>query len=332
MLSSAKNYAVVSERMEDDLNGTEENQDDSSTVYCRESLLTNSRLSDDVQTQNAQVINSDLDKLGPNSDEALQEDWEETSDNTVGEEEFSDNQMISETDKLNKDAENLTIASGVPAKFVESSRESNEFPSEKTNQCTSPSDSSENLLSSSQRREVSVEDSDEVFPLVVHKANSADDLLDKNFVKWASTGGNSLRTNRDKDSAQSSESPSSDVEFSACSSVTSCTEDSGISSTVRDDELEEIPLNSSRFSPELYKQMSRLSVDESVAAWIPKSSNTYAPSPNAKVMTDSTDGGKSQKQSKLKWVLFYFFFHHDQYICMFACNAGDVTCPCNVYF
>ena len=294
MLSSVKNYVVVSEKMEDDLSGSEENQDESTHIHCREALLTNSHLSNDVESQNAQVIRSEVVKLSSDSDEAIQEDCEETSDNTVGEEDFNDNNTISERD--NKTNENLTSVSDVPAKCAESSREPNEFPAGKTTHCYSPSDSSENLLSSNQRRDPSIEDSDEVFPLAVYKANSADDLLDKNFVKWASAGEN---LHRNKESAQSSESPSSDVEFSACSSVTSCTEDSGISSTVRDDELEEIPLNSSRFSPELYKQISRLSVDESVAAWIPKSSNTYAPSPNSKGMTD-TDGGRSQKQSKLK--------------------------------
>ena len=287
MLSSAKNYVAVSEKIEEDLNRSEENKDESTTPYCSESLLENSHFSDSLETQNAQGIG--VAKLASNSDEAIQGDWEETSDNTIGEEELSDNQIMSDTD--NKTDDNLTSASGVPKKSVESPRESK----------TSTSDSSESLLTSNQRREPSVDDGDEGFPLVSQKANSADDLLDKNFVKWAHAGGNTVRNNRDKESTMTSESPSSDVEFSACSSVTSCTEDSGISSTVRDDELEEIPLNSSRFSPELYKQISRLSVDESVAAWIPKSSNTYAPSPNSNAnVTTDTDGGKSQKQSKLK--------------------------------
>ena len=277
MLSSAKNYVAVPEKIEEDLNISEENKDESTATYCSESLLENSHFSDSEETQNAQGIG--VAKLASNSDEAIQGDWEETSDNTIGEEELSDNQIISDTD--NKADDNLTSASGVSK--------------------TSTSDSSENLLISNQRRELSVDDGDEGFPLVSRKANSADDLLDKNFVKWAHAGGNTLRNNGDKESTMTSESPSSDVEFSACSSVTSCTEDSGISSTVRDDELEEIPLNSSRFSPELYKQISRLSVDESVAAWIPKSSNTYAPSPNSNAnVTTDTDGGKSQKQSKLK--------------------------------
>ena len=299
MLSSVKNYVVVSEEIEEDWNGSEENQDDSNTVYCRESLLTNSHMSDDVETQNAQVISSNLAKLSSNSDEAIQEDCEEISDDTVGEGEFNYNHITNESH--HKTDKNLTTSSGIPAKFVESPTESNQFPSGKTTRDTSLSDSSENLLSSNQRRQPSVEDSGEIVSLTVRKSSSADDLLDKNFVKWSNAGGNSLRSNLDKDSTQNSESPCSDVEFSACSSVTGCTEDSGICSTVRDDELEEIPLNGSRFSPELYKQISRLSVDESVAAWIPKSSNTYAPCPNsnAKVMTD-TDGGKSHKQTKLK--------------------------------
>ena len=91
------------------------------------------------------------------------------------------------------------------------------------------------------------------------------------------------------------------MEFSACSSVTSCTEDSGISSTVRDEELEEIPLNNSQFSPDLYQQISRFAIDETVAAWIPKSSNTYAPSPSSSMkIVPVTDQEKSQKQGKLK--------------------------------
>ena len=278
---------AVSEKLQEDLNGSEEINDETATTYSSESLLENSHFSDTVETENAHGIG--VAKLASNSDEAIQGDWEETSDNTIGEEELSDNQIISDTD--NKADENLTSASGIPKKCVESPRESK----------TSTSDSSENLLSSNQRREPSVDDGDEGFPLVSRKANSADDLLDKNFVKWANVGGNTVRNNRDKESTMTSDSPSSDVEFSACSSITSCTEDSGISSTVRDDELEEIPLNSSRFSPELYKQISRLSVDESVAAWIPKSSNTYAPGPNSNAnVTTETDGGKSQKQSKLK--------------------------------
>ena len=294
MLSSVKNYVAVSEHVAEDLDGSEENRDESSNVIYRESLLTNDApLSDDEQAQNAQVqlICSEVSKLPLDTDheEAVQEDCEETSDNTVVEKELDHNKII--RDKTDEGAV-------VSTEVLDSSIDSGAFPRGKTSQeCPVSSDSSENLLGSNKQRERSVEGSDEVFPLVTQKANSADDLHDKNFVKWPNTG-NSHRNNRDKDSAQSSESPSSDVEFSACSSVTSCTEDSGISSTVRDEELEEIPLN--QFSPELYKQqMSRFSLDDSVAAWIPKSSNTYAPSPNSKVAS-VTDSGKSQKPSKLK--------------------------------
>lgn len=295
MLSSVKNYAVVSEQISEDMNGSEENHDESNDDNCRKSSLTNALLSHDVHcTQtDAQVTCSEVSKLPSDIEEALQEDYEETSSNTAVEEDTDHNETgDDETD----DSFNMTSVAEVSLEVVEASTDASVFPRGKTSQeCPASSDSSENLLGSN-----NAEDSDEVFPLVKQKANSAEDLLDKNFVKWANEG-NLLRSNRDKDSAQSSESPSSDVEFSACSSVTSCTEDSGISSIVRDEELEEIPLNNSQFSPELYKQMSRFSMDDSVAAWIPKSSNTYAPSPNSNAKIVSvTDGGKSQKQSKLK--------------------------------
>lgn len=69
------------------------------------------------------------------------------------------------------------------------------------------------------------------------------------------------------------ESPSSDFE---CNS--SCAEDSGISSTVRDDEMEEIPLADGALSPELFQEMSKLNVNDMVSSWVPKSNNTYSPS------------------------------------------------------
>ena len=298
MLSSVKNYAVVSEQISEDMNGSEENHDEFSDGNCRKSSLTNALLSDDVHcTQtDAQVRCSEVSKLPFDTEEALQEDFEETSSNTVVEEDTDRNETGDDVTDESKTGLMTSVAEVSSSDVVESlTDDAAEFPRGETSQdCPVSSDSSENLVSNH------AEDSDEVFPLVKQKANSTDDLLDKNFVKWANEG-NSLRSNRDKDSAQSSESPSSDVEFSACSSVTSCTEDSGISSIVRDEELEEIPLNNSQFSPELYKQMSRFSMDDSVAAWIPKSSNTYAPSPNSNAKVVSvTDGRKSQKQSKLK--------------------------------
>lgn len=298
MLSSVKNYVVVSEHLSEDLSGSEENHDESGDQNCRKSSLTNALLSDYVQTEtDAQVTCSEVSKLPSDTEEpgeeAIQEYCEETSSNTVVDEELDPKEIGG--DEIDERLMTPSVAE-VSSEVVESSTDAGVFPRGKTSQeCPVSSDSSENLLGSNH-----AEDSDEVFPLVRKKANSSDDLLDKNFVKWANEG-NSLRSNRDKDSAQSSESPSSDVEFSACSSVTSCTEDSGISSIVRDEELEEIPLNNSQFSPELYKQMSRFSMDDSVAAWIPKSSNTYAPSPNSNAKVVSvTDGGKTQKQSKLK--------------------------------
>lgn len=294
MLSSMKNYTVVSEHVAESINGIEENHDESGNTNCTESLLTNRLLSDDVQTQNAQVICSEVSKVSSETEEIMQQDYEETNRNTTVEEELEHDKVVRESVRLDSRASTEVM--------MESSVDPDTFPRGETSQeCSVVNDTSENLLGSNQRREPSAEDSDEVFPLVRQKANSADDLLDKNFVKWANAGNSHKSINRDKDSAQSSESPSSDVEFSACSSVTSCTEDSGISSTVRDDELEEIPLNSSQFSPDLYKQMSRFAIDDSVAAWIPKSSNTYAPSPSSNVKTRPvTDQERSQKPSKLK--------------------------------
>lgn len=299
MLSSVKNYVVVSEHVAEDLNGSEENHDECSNGNCPESSLTNKLLLDDVETQNAQEICSEVSKLSSDTnEEAVQEDCKESSGNTVVVDELEQNKIISETGGDKTEESLITNVAEESSEVMESSIDDCEFTRGKTSQeCPVSSDSSENLLGSNQRRKPSLEESDEVFPLVRQKANSADDLLDKNFVKWTNAG-SSQRSNRDKDGAQSSESPSSDVEFSACSSVT---EDSGISSTVRDEELEEIPLNNSQFNPELYKQMSRFSVDDSIAAWIPKSSNTYAPSPNSNAKVASvTDGGKSEKQSKLK--------------------------------
>lgn len=285
MLSSAKNYLAVSKKVDEDLNGMEENHDDTNMMVSRESSSTkhsSGYVSGNVETQN----NTDLSGVSSNSIEDISEEVEEISDNTIGEEEMSDNPAVD--DDLNKSS------------FPTPSRKCNQSSSDRTSKCTSPTGSFEGLLSSKQSSELSVEDSDDdECPLSSTKASSSEDLLDKNFVKWTTAGRNTLKSNRDKDSTIKSESPSSDVEFSACSSVTSCTEDSGISSTVRDDDLEEIPLNSSRFSPELYKQISRLSVDETVAAWIPQSSNTYAPSPNAKMITE-TDGSKPLKHKKLK--------------------------------
>ena len=280
-LSSVKNYAVVSEQMSEDMNGSEENHDEFSDGNCRKSSRTNALLSDVHCTQtDAQVRCSEVSKLPS--------DFDETSSNTVVEEDTDRNET---SDDVTDESLMMSVAEVSSSEVVESLTDD---AGETSQDCPVSSDSSENIGSNH------AEDDDEVFPLVKQKANSADDLLDKNFVKWANEG-NSLRSNRDKDSAQSSESPSSDVEFSACSSVTSCTEDSGISSIVRDEELEEIPLNNSQFSPDLYKQMSRFSMDDSVAAWIPKSSNTYAPSPNSNAKIVSvTDGRKSQKQSKLK--------------------------------
>lgn len=108
-----------------------------------------------------------------------------------------------------------------------------------------------------------------------------------------------------KDSAFS-DSPTSDFEFSTSSSLTSCTEDSGVSSSVRDDDLEEIPLYDKSCSPDkpatlheaqLQKQISALSVNEHLPpSWMPKSLNTYAP---AQAADDMNDGG-TKKQSKFK--------------------------------
>ena len=108
-----------------------------------------------------------------------------------------------------------------------------------------------------------------------------------------------------KDSAFS-DSPTSDFEFSASSSLTSCTEDSGICSSVRDDDLEEIPLHDkssshsksiSRQEAELLKQVSVLSVNEHLPpSWMPKTLNTYAPAHGS---DDVSDGGV-KKQNRFR--------------------------------
>ncbi|XP_074614633.1 TBC1 domain family member 14-like [Acropora palmata] len=300
MLSSAKSYVAVSEKVDEDLSNTEENHEEVNTSHSHESRLTNTHsweYHDNAVTQTTFVTNREVSNSSSNSVEETQEEVEETSDNTKGEEEMSDTQ---------EKTEGLISHScpGASNDGEEPTRRPDQFQSDKTSFCASPTGSSEGLIPSKEHIELSIEDSDDEFLQAYPKRASSGDLLDKNFVKWASVGTNVQKNNRDKDTCSTikSDSPCSDVEFSACSSVTSCTGDSGISSTVRDDDLEEIPLNGSRLSPELYKQFSKLSVDESVAAWIPQSSNTYAPSPDAKTIngTDITDGNKSLKQSKLK--------------------------------
>ena len=300
MLSSAKSYVAVSEKVDEDLSNTEENHEEVNTSHSHESRLTNTHsweYHDNAVNQTTFVTNREVSNSSSNSLEETQEEVEETSDNTIGEEEMSDTQ---------EKTEGLISHScpGASNDGEESTRQPDQFQSDKTSYCASPTGSSEGLIPSKEHIELSIEDSDDEFLQAYPKRASSGDLLDKNFVKWASVGTNVQKINRDKDTCSTikSDSPCSDVEFSACSSVTSCTGDSGISSTVRDDDLEEIPLNGSRLSPELYKQFSKLSVDESVAAWIPQSSNTYAPSPDAKTIngTDITDGNKSLKQSKLK--------------------------------
>lgn len=300
MLSSAKSYVAVSEKVDEDLSNTEENHDEVNTSHSHESRLTNTHsweYHDNAITHTTFVTNREVSNSSSNSVEETQEEVEETSDNTIGEEEMSDTQ---------EKTEGLISHScpGASNDGEESTRQPDQFQSDKTSSCASPTGSSEGLIPSKEHIELSIEDSDDEFLQAYPKRASSGDLLDKNFVKWASVGTNVQKINRDKDTCSTikSDSPCSDVEFSACSSATSCTGDSGISSTVRDDDLEEIPLNGSRLSPELYKQFSKLSVDESVAAWIPQSSNTYAPSPDAKTIngTDITDGNKSLKQSKLK--------------------------------
>lgn len=300
MLSSAKSYVAVSEKVDEDLSNTEENHEEVNTSHSHESRLTNTHsweYHDNAITHTTFVTNREVSNSSSNSVEETQEEVEETSDNTIGEEEMSDTQ---------EKTEGLISHScpGASNDGEESTRQPDQFQSDKTSFCASPTGSSEGLIPSKEHIELSIEDSDDEFLQAYPKRASSGDLLDKNFVKWASVGTNVQKINRDKDTCSTikSDSPCSDVEFSACSSATSCTGDSGISSTVRDDDLEEIPLNGSRLSPELYKQFSKLSVDESVAAWIPQSSNTYAPSPDAKTIngTDITDGNKSLKQSKLK--------------------------------
>lgn len=300
MLSSAKSYVAVSEKVDEDLSNTEENHEEVNTSHSHESRLTNTHsweYHDNAVNQTTFVTNREVSNSSSNSVEETQEEVEETSDNTIGEEEMSDTQEKTES----------LISHSCPGASndgEESTRQPDQFQSDKTSYCVSPTGSSEGLIPSKEHIELSIEDSDDEFLQAYPKRASSGDLLDKNFVKWASVGTNVQKINRDKDTCSTikSDSPCSDVEFSACSSATSCTGDSGISSTVRDDDLEEIPLNGSRLSPELYKQFSKLSVDESVAAWIPQSSNTYAPSPDAKTIngTDITDGNKSLKQSKLK--------------------------------
>lgn len=293
MLSSVKNYAVISEHVTEGSNRLEEDHNGSDDTNCNESLLTDQPLSDDEQSHNAKVVCSEVPtEFSSETEEIIRQDCEKTKRDASVEEELEHNKVKQESVRSSEEVRELST-----------NPDTCTFPrGEEASQDRSVvNSSSENLLGSNHHREPSVEESDEVFPLVRQKANSSDDLLDKNFVKWTN-GKNSYRsTNLEKDGALSSESPSSDVEFSACSSVTSCTEDSGISSTVRDEELEEIPLNNSQYSPDLYKQISRFAIDETVAAWIPKSSNTYAPSPSSSMKTvPVTDQEKSQKQGKLK--------------------------------
>lgn len=293
MLSSVKNYAVISEHVTEGSNRLEEDHNGSDDTNCNESLLTDQPLSDDEQSHNAKVVCSEVPtEFSSETEEIIRQDCEKTKRDASVEEELEHNEVKQESVRSSEEVRELST-----------NPDTCTFPrGEEASQDRSVvNSSSENLLGSNHHREPSVEESDEVFPLVRQKANSSDDLLDKNFVKWTN-GKNSYRsTNLEKDGALSSESPSSDVEFSACSSVTSCTEDSGISSTVRDEELEEIPLNNSQYSPDLYKQISRFAIDETVAAWIPKSSNTYAPSPSSSMKTvPVTDQEKSQKQGKLK--------------------------------
>lgn len=293
MLSSVKNYAVISEHVTEGSNRLEEDHNGSDDTNCNESLLTDQPLSDDEQSHNAKVVCSEVPtEFSSETEEIIRQDCEKTKRDASVEEKLEHNKVKQESVRSSEEVRELST-----------NPDTCTFPrGEEASQDRSVvNSSSENLLGSNHHREPSVEESDEVFPLVRQKANSSDDLLDKNFVKWTN-GKNSYRsTNLEKDGALSSESPSSDVEFSACSSVTSCTEDSGISSTVRDEELEEIPLNNSQYSPDLYKQISRFAIDETVAAWIPKSSNTYAPSPSSSMKTvPVTDQEKSQKQGKLK--------------------------------
>ena len=119
------------------------------------------------------------------------------------------------------------------------------------------------------------------------------------FLKLTS---NDKKSDRNKESNTHSESPCS--EFSASSSVTSYTEDSGISSTLRDEELEEIPLDSTAFNPELFKKMSKMCVDDIVEDWQPQTSNTYAPGVRrtrgeADPQDNQNIAVKSQKPSKI---------------------------------
>lgn len=110
------------------------------------------------------------------------------------------------------------------------------------------------------------------------------ELAQVNVGEWAS---------RDGTKVPYSESPSSDLE---CNS--SCAEDSGISSTVRDDEMEEIPLADGTLSPELFQEMSRLNVNDMVSSWVPKSSNTYSPNINKSTTSATTETQESQNRRK----------------------------------
>ena len=134
---------------------------------------------------------------------------------------------------------------------------------------------------------------------------NSNDKSGERFDRWSYPRVNS------KDGAFS-DSPTSDFEFSASSSLTSCTEDSGISSTVRDDDLEEIPLHdrglnsdkpATRQEADLLKQMSPLSVNDHLpSSWMPKSLNTYAPATPIDDVIDGVIIGTSEpkKQSKFK--------------------------------
>lgn len=100
------------------------------------------------------------------------------------------------------------------------------------------------------------------------------DITDRELAQVITQGNLSNRDLKaSKNGHDYSESPSSDFE---CNS--SCAEDSGISSTVRDDEMEEIPLADGNISPELFNEMSKLNVNDMVSSWVPKSNNTYSPS------------------------------------------------------
>ena len=297
MSGSWNSHVVVSgEHFEESKTPSDENACNTITVV---------KISDVNETEYAQGTRSKTLALPSNSREGVTPKCKESGNDSAREEESHVRDTLcyrnDVTDKHQSNALDVSVrlesgefsGGGVQARTS--------FPD-----CSTSHDPSENLISRNSNTEQFTEKNDDVFPSSPpkSKSSSTDDLLDKNFVKWKN-GGNSKRGGRGKDSTES-ESPSSDFEFSACSSVTSCTEDSGISSTVRDDELEEIPLNSSQFSPELYKQMSRFCVDNMVVSWVPQSSNTYAPCPNSNMKTVSSAEGRrsdesAQKHSKLKW-------------------------------